>query len=140
MKLKSSGNGSKSRSRKIFDFSYLMWNSGLCGLSSLESFCGDDIFGPCDEEQLRLLLLLFRVKINVGRFCANCFFDGRFLSDGGIGFSNSSCFIQLSELYKWFSRLWELTLLLLVVWRMSPVFCGVCECGSFCGDDSVSDS
>lgn len=109
-----------------------MWNSGLCGLKSFDSFCGDEIFAPCE--------LLERENMSVGRFCVSCFFDGIVFNDGGIGFSNRSCLIQLSELNKWwFSRLWdEATLLLLLDWRNSLLdFCG--ECGSF-GDASDNDS
>lgn len=110
MKEKSSGKGSRSSGNSFLNFSYLMWNKGLCGLRSVASFWGVEIFGQCVEQ-------LFLPKINVGR-CG--FFDGIVLSDCGIGFSISSCFIHCDELKKSASNL-----LKLFVDRVDPIITGL---------------
>lgn len=99
IKEKSSGKGSRSSGKSFLSFSYLMEKSGLirCGLKSVTSFCGDEIFGQCVEQ-------FVLPNINVGRrFCT--FFEGIVFSDGGIGFSISSCLIHWDELRKFVSVL-----------------------------------
>lgn len=98
MNEKSSGKGSRSSGKSFFSFSYLIWKSGLCGLNSVTSFCGDEIFGQCVEP-------LFLPKTKVGRLGCIFFLDGIVLRDGGIGFSINSCFIHCDELRKFVSVL-----------------------------------